>query len=66
MESDQRDRELEINRGQHNGVPDATPEPEQYLGTQFWLAFWSLAMTNLAVALDATTLTVAIPVRASP
>lgn len=32
-------------------------------GLHFWLAFWAIALTNLAAALDATSLSVALPVR---
>jgi hypothetical protein len=44
------------------------PEPQQdpakpQLGIRFWLAFWAIAFTNLAAAFDATTLSVALPVR---
>jgi hypothetical protein len=43
-------------------------EPQQdhsrpQLGIRFWLAFWAIAFTNLAAAFDATTLSVALPVR---
>jgi hypothetical protein len=34
-------------------------------GLHFWLAFWAVALTNLATALDATSLSVALPVRQS-
>ncbi|VBB84208.1 Putative Protein similar to C3H1.06c of Schizosaccharomyces pombe [Podospora comata] len=30
-------------------------------GLHFWLAFWAIALTNLAAALDATSLSVALP-----
>jgi hypothetical protein len=33
------------------------------LGLNFWLAFWGIAITNLAAAFDATMLSVALPVR---
>ncbi|OAA36802.1 Fungal trichothecene efflux pump [Beauveria brongniartii RCEF 3172] len=36
---------------------------EPRAGYRFWLAFWSIALTNLAAAFDATTLSVALPVR---
>lgn len=35
-------------------------------GLQFWLAFWSIALTNLAASLDATSLSVALPVGSNP
>ncbi|RYP26352.1 hypothetical protein DL767_008074 [Monosporascus sp. MG133] len=35
------------------------------LDFRFWLAFWAIAITNLAAALDATTLSVALPITAS-
>lgn len=38
-----------------SSVPDG-------LGLHFWLAFWAIAITNLAAALDATTLSIALPV----
>ncbi|PMB72854.1 putative transporter C3H1.06c [Beauveria bassiana] len=38
---------------------ETTAEPQA--GYRFWLAFWSLALTNLAAAFDATTLSVALP-----
>ncbi len=43
--------------------PGAAAGPQRGPGLRFWLAFWAIALTNLAAALDATSLSVALPVR---
>ncbi|ATY67439.1 MFS multidrug [Cordyceps militaris] len=42
-------------------VPTTETIAEPRAGYRFWLAFWSIALTNLAAAFDATTLSVALP-----
>ncbi|RYP15354.1 hypothetical protein DL765_005745 [Monosporascus sp. GIB2] len=44
-----------------NQLAPSHDEPRRRLGLHFWLAFWAVAITNLAAALDATTLSVALP-----
>lgn len=52
----------------HNGQDESSPgqtsthDQSRGLGFRFWLAFWAVAITNLAASLDATTLSVALPV----
>lgn len=44
-------------------IIDTQPEPQKPgLGRRFWIAFWTIAFTNLAASFDATTLSVALPV----
>jgi hypothetical protein len=40
--------------------------PQHKVDVRFWVAFWALGITNLAAALDATTLSVALPVFFAP
>lgn len=51
-------------------MPNGEHEPERNnsrissnLSPRFWIAFAAMAITNLAAALDATTLSVALPVK---
>ncbi|KAK2616255.1 hypothetical protein QQS21_000890 [Conoideocrella luteorostrata] len=55
--------QAEATREPSNASPDVVEDasgadPVDY---RFWLAFWSIALTNLAAAFDATTLSVALP-----
>jgi hypothetical protein len=51
---------------EQNGTETQQGSSQPQLGMRFWLAFWAIAFTNLAAAFDATTLSVALPVRPPP
>jgi hypothetical protein len=52
----------QVASGPQGLVGNAPVRAQKGLSLKFWLAFWAIAITNLAASFDATTLSVALPV----